>query len=147
MAQDHDRSYCHFFCVTRTFLLILMFFHRAPWQRNTQINISLSALGQAVVAPQVCNKPREITETVLNPAPSMSGDTEPQERVDNKKANRRSTDATFPDLCGPPCEALTKPENILASRSSWCFVPHPGQQQLLNWTSADPKMSYWKWLF
>ncbi|CAI5669788.1 unnamed protein product [Oreochromis niloticus] len=63
----------------------------------------------------------------------MSGDTEPQVRVDNKKANRRSTDATFPDLCGPPCEALTKPENILASRSSWCFVPHPGQQQLLNY--------------
>ncbi|XP_026001571.1 uncharacterized protein LOC113008408 isoform X2 [Astatotilapia calliptera] len=60
-------------------------------------------------------------------------DTEPQKRVDNKKANRRSTDATFPDPCGPPCEALTKPENILASRSSWCFVPHPGQQQLLNY--------------
>nr|XP_054592682.1 uncharacterized protein LOC129157495 [Nothobranchius furzeri] len=96
-------------------------------------NISLSALGQAVVAPQVCSKPRETTETVLNPAPSMSGDTDPQEGVDNKKANRRSTDATFPDLCGPPCEALTKPENILASRSSWCFVPHPGQQQLLNY--------------
>ncbi|CAI5686400.1 unnamed protein product [Oreochromis niloticus] len=57
----------------------------------------------------------------------------PQVRVDNKKANRRSTDATFPDLCGPPCEALTKPENILASRSSWCFVPHTGQQQLLNY--------------
>ncbi|CAI5669792.1 unnamed protein product [Oreochromis niloticus] len=101
--------------------------------RLGKINISLSALGQAVVAPQVCNKPRETTETVLNPAPSMSGDTEPQVRVDNKKANRRSTDATFPDLCGPPCEALTKPENILASRSSWCFVPHPGQQQLLNY--------------
>ncbi|XP_026001569.1 uncharacterized protein LOC113008408 isoform X1 [Astatotilapia calliptera] len=62
-----------------------------------------------------------------------TGDTEPQKRVDNKKANRRSTDATFPDPCGPPCEALTKPENILASRSSWCFVPHPGQQQLLNY--------------
>ncbi|XP_025766090.1 uncharacterized protein LOC109197590 isoform X2 [Oreochromis niloticus] len=101
--------------------------------RLRKINISLLALGQAVVAPQVCNKPRETTEAVLNPAPSMSGDTEPQVRVDNKKANRRSTDATFPDLCGPPCEALTKPENILASRSSWCFVPHPGQQQLLNY--------------
>ncbi|CAI5669971.1 uncharacterized protein LOC109195591 isoform X1 [Oreochromis niloticus] len=101
--------------------------------RLGKINISLSALGQAVVAPQMCSKPRETTETVLNPAPSMSGDTEPQVRVDNKKANRRSTDATFPDLCGPPCEALTKPENILASRSSWCFVPHPGQQQLLNY--------------
>ncbi|XP_039472977.1 uncharacterized protein LOC120441713 isoform X1 [Oreochromis aureus] len=101
--------------------------------RLGKINISLLALGQAVVAPQVCNKPRETTEAVLNPAPSMSGDTEPQVRVDNKKANRRSTDATFPDLCGPPCEALTKPENILASRSSWCFVPHPGQQQLLNY--------------
>nr|XP_054603867.1 uncharacterized protein LOC129165250 isoform X1 [Nothobranchius furzeri]XP_054603868.1 uncharacterized protein LOC129165250 isoform X1 [Nothobranchius furzeri] len=104
--------------------------------RLGKINISLSALGQAVVAPQVCSKPRETTETVLNPAPSMSGDTvptDPQEGVDNKKANRRSTDTTFPDLCGPPCEALTKPENILASRSSWCFVPHPGQQQLLNY--------------
>ncbi|XP_070399217.1 uncharacterized protein [Nothobranchius furzeri] len=78
--------------------------------RLGKINISLSALGQAVVVP-----------------------TDPQEGVDNKKANRRSTDATFPDLCGPPCEALTKPENILASRSSWCFVPHPGQQQLLNY--------------
>ncbi|XP_070400206.1 HMG domain-containing protein 3-like isoform X1 [Nothobranchius furzeri] len=104
--------------------------------RLGKINISLSALGQAVVAPQVCSKPRETTETVLNPAPSMSGDTvptDPQEGVDNKKANRRSTDATFPDPCGPPCKALTKPENILASRSSWCFVPHPGQQQLLNY--------------
>ncbi|XP_070398803.1 uncharacterized protein [Nothobranchius furzeri] len=78
--------------------------------RLGKINISLSALGQAVVVP-----------------------TDPQEGVDNKKANRRSTDTTFPDLCGPPCEALTKPENILASRSSWCFVPHPGQQQLLNY--------------
>lgn len=56
---------------------------------------------------------------------------EPLVPVDDKKDNRRSTDATLPDLCGPPCEALTKPENILASRSSWSFVLHPGQQQLV----------------
>ncbi|XP_025765260.1 uncharacterized protein LOC109202981 [Oreochromis niloticus] len=40
--------------------------------RLGKINISLSALGQAVVAPQVCNKLRETTETVLNPAPSIT---------------------------------------------------------------------------
>ncbi|XP_072567723.1 uncharacterized protein [Paramormyrops kingsleyae] len=97
--------------------------------RLGQINISLSALGQAVVALQ-CSKPRETTETVLNQAPSIS---EPLVPVDDKKSNRTSTDATLPDLCGPPCKALTKPENILASRSSWSFVLHPGQQQLLNY--------------
>ncbi|KAG2470092.1 MIP18 protein, partial [Polypterus senegalus] len=66
----------------------------------------------------------------ISPGTHASEQAEPLVPVDGKKGNRRSTDATLPDLCGPPCKALTKPENILASRSSWSFVPHPGQQQL-----------------
>ncbi|XP_072558290.1 uncharacterized protein [Paramormyrops kingsleyae] len=91
-------------------------------------NITLSALGQAVIAPKLEN-----TEMTLKQASSMSSDSEQMETSDHQIRPSSSSAVMLSDVCGPLCEDVTNPQNIWPSRSSWSFEPHLSQRQLLTY--------------